>query len=210
MSISPNKFVACIYELYVGSENEREMMEATTKERPLEYIHGMGMMLPAFEQQLNGLKTGDKFDFVLSSEEAYGERIEEAVQELPKDIFVDENGQFDSAMVFEGNTIPMQTSDGQTLQGSVLEVREDVVVMDFNHPLAGETLHFIGEVIEVHEATTQEIERFFGNSGGCSCGCGCGSDCDCGCNSGGSCGCTPKEEKPQSGGCCSGGCSCGC
>lgn len=194
MSISPNKFVACTYELYVGSENEREMMEAATKERPLEYIHGMGMMLPAFEHELNGLKAGEKFDFVLSCEDAYGERVEEAVQELPKDIFVDEQGKFDAAMVFEGNTIPMQTSDGHTLQGSVLEVRDDVVVMDFNHPLAGETLHFIGEVIEEHEATAQEIERFFGGHGGCGGGCGCGSN----------------EDEEQSGGCCGGSCGCGC
>lgn len=181
MSISSNKFVRLGYELYVGSEDERELMEQTTEDRPLEYIHGMGMMLPAFEQKLFGLSKGDKFDFVLSSEEAYGEREEEAVQELPKSIFVNENGEFDSSIVFEGNTLPMYTPDGHTVQGSVLEVREDVVVMDFNHPLAGETLHFIGEILEEHEATSEEIEKFFGNQGGCSSGgcggCGCGGDC---------------------------------
>lgn len=193
MSISPNKFVACTYELYVGSENERELMEEATKERPLEYIHGMGMMLPEFEKNLLGLNVGDKFDFVLSCEQAYGERIEDAVQELPKDIFVDEAGKFDEAVVFEGNTIPMQTTDGHTLQGSVLEVREDVVVMDFNHPLAGETLHFIGEIIDEHEATSQEIENFFGSHGG-----GCGGGCSCG----------SSDSGESSGGCCGGNCGC--
>ncbi|MDY3090348.1 MAG: FKBP-type peptidyl-prolyl cis-trans isomerase [Porphyromonas sp.] len=184
MSISPNKFVRVSYELYVGDENERELMEEATAERPLEFIYGMGMMLPDFEQQLFGLSAGDSFDFVLSSEQAYGERSEEAVQELPKDIFVNERGEFDSSVVFEGNTIPMSTHDGQTFQGSVLAVREDVVVMDFNHPLAGETLHFIGKVLEEHEATPQEIEQFFGgggcgcSSGGCSSG-GCGGGCGC-------------------------------
>lgn len=182
MSISPNKFVRVSYELYAGDANEREMMEEATAERPLEFIYGMGMMLPEFEKQLFGLSKGDKFDFVLSVEQAYGERNEEAVQELPKDIFVNEQGEFDSSIVFEGNTLPMYTPDGHTVQGSVLEVREDVVVMDFNHPLAGEELHFIGEVLEEHEATAEEIEQFFGgsscSSGGCS-GCSCGSDGCC-------------------------------
>lgn len=179
MSISPNKFVRVSYDLYVGGENERELMEQATAERPLEFIYGMGMMLPDFEKELFGLATGDTFDFVLSSEQAYGERQEEAVQELPKDIFVNENGEFDASVVFEGATLPMYTPDGQTVQGSVLEIREDVVIMDFNHPLAGETLHFIGKVLDEHEATAQEIEQFFGGSscgdGGCSgCSGGCG------------------------------------
>lgn len=189
MSISSNKFVRLSYDLYVGSENERELMEQATEERPLEFIHGLGMMLPDFEQKLFGLNAGDEFDFVLTSEQAYGERSEEAVQELPKDIFVNENGEFDSSVVFEGNTLPMYTPDGQTVQGSVLEVRDNVVVMDFNHPLAGETLHFIGKILEEHEATNEEIEKFFGGGG-------------CGCSSGGGCGCG------SSGGGCGSGCSC--
>lgn len=182
MSIAPNKFVRVSYELYAGNEDERELMEEATAERPLEFIYGMGMMLPEFEKQLFGKSVGDAFDFVLTSEQAYGERNEEAVQELPKDIFVNEQGEFDASIVFEGNTLPMYTPDGHTVQGSVLEVREDVVVMDFNHPLAGESLHFIGKVLEEHEATPEEIEQFFGGSG-CSSG-GCSS---CGCGDGGCC-----------------------
>lgn len=178
MSISANKFVRVSYELYAGNAQERELMEEATAERPLEFIQGMGMMLPEFEKQLFGKSAGDSFDFVLSVEQAYGERNPDAVQELPKDIFVNEQGEFDASIVFEGNTLPMYTPEGQTVQGSVLEVRENVVVMDFNHPLAGEELHFIGTVLEEHEATSEEIEKFFG-SGGCSSG-GCGS-CGCGC-----------------------------
>ena len=63
------------------------------------------------------------------------------------------------------------------MNGSVLEVKDDIVVMDFNHPLAGETLHFSGEVIDVHEPTAEEIAAFSAPAGGCSCGCDdCGSD----------------------------------
>lgn len=180
MAISSNKYVRLSYELYVGDENERELMEEATAERPLEFIYGMGMMLPEFEKQLFGLNAGDKFDFVLTSEQAYGERSEEGVQELPREIFVTEAGVFDEDMVFVGATLPMYTPDGHTVQGSVLEINDKVVVMDFNHPLAGETLHFIGQVLEEHEATNAELEQFFGGSS-CGDGDGCCSGCSGGC-----------------------------
>lgn len=193
MTIAPNKFVALDYELYVGDENERILMEQTTPDRPLEYIQGMGMMLPAFEKQLFGLKAGDKFDFVLKCEEAYGEPSDEAVQELPREIFVDSEGKLD-ALVVEGATLPLHTPDGQIIRGSVLEIKEEVVVFDFNHPLAGEDLHFIGAIKEVHDATPEEIEQFFGGHDG-GCGCGCDHDHD--------------HEGHEEGGCCGGG-GCGC
>lgn len=138
MTIAPNKFVALDYELYVGDENERILMEQTTPDRPLEYIQGMGMMLPAFEKQLFGLKAGDKFDFVLKCEDAYGEPSDEAVQELPREIFVDSEGKLD-ALVVEGATLPLHTPDGQIIRGSVLEIKDEVVVFDFNHPWQAKT-----------------------------------------------------------------------
>ncbi len=190
MTIAPNKFVACQYELYVGNENERTLMEETTPDRPLEYIQGMGMMLPAFEKQLLGLKVGDKFDFVLKCEDAYGQPEAEAVQALPREIFLDASGQLDE-LVVEGATLPMHTPDGQVVRGSVVEIKDDVIVLDFNHPLAGEDLHFIGSISEVHEATAEEIEQFFGGHDGC--GCGCGHD-------------HGESEEKQHG--CGGGCSC--
>ena len=189
MSISANRFVTCSYDLYVGLAEEKELMEQATAERPLCYIHGMGMMLPEFEKHLFGLAVGDKFDFELKSEDAYGERQEDAVLELPKDIFKDEEGRFDSSIVYEGNTVPMRDAEGNTLQGSVLEVRDDVVVMDFNHRLAGENLNFIGEIIEEREATAEEIEQFFGGHSGCGCGCSCESESSDGCRCGSDCGC---------------------
>ncbi|MDO4692372.1 MAG: FKBP-type peptidyl-prolyl cis-trans isomerase [Porphyromonadaceae bacterium] len=194
MSISANKFVACTYELYVGDDNERELMEEATLERPLEYIHGMGMMLPEFEKNLFGLNAGDSFDFVLTSEQAYGDHSEENIMDLPKEIFTNEDGEFDSVRVVEGNTLPLYTPEGQTVMGTVVEIKDEVVVMDFNHPLAGETLHFVGKIVEEHEATSEEIEKFFGGQtgGGCGGGCGCGS----------------SEGSSNGGGCCGGSCGC--
>jgi FKBP-type peptidyl-prolyl cis-trans isomerase SlyD len=153
-------------------------MERATAEVPLRFIFGTGMMLPAFEDALKGLEVGGTFDFTISPEDGYGDFNEEHVMELPKNIFEVE-GKFDSDMVKEGNTVPMMDTDGNRLNGSVMEVKEDVVVMDFNHPLAGETLHFTGEVIDVHDPTTEEIAAM--SSGGCNCGCE-EDDCGSGCN----------------------------
>ena len=181
MRISANKYVAVIYDLNVGEGEERELMEKATREVPLKFIYGTGMMIPAFEDALAGLESGDQFDFSLIPENAYGEYNEDHVLELPKNIF-EIDGKFDSEMVKEGNTIPMMDADGHRMNGSVLEVKKDVVVMDFNHPLAGETLHFKGEVVDVHEPTAEEIAAMTSSScgGGCEgCGGGCG-DHECG------------------------------
>ncbi len=185
MKISANKFVVCTYNLYVPGEGSEELMEEATVEQPLQYIHGMNMMLPAFEEKLFGLEVGAKFDFELSTEEAYGEPQDDAVIELDRNVFLDEEGNFDDAVICEGNILPMRDQEGNTLQGIVREVREDAVVMDFNHPLAGEKLHFVGEVIEVREPSPEDMKQVFGEGSGCS---GCGSDEDGGCGGcGGGC-----------------------
>lgn len=185
MRISNNKYVEVSYDLNVGEGGEKELMERATEANPLKFIYGLGMMLPAFEEALNGLQVNDSFDFTLAPADAYGEFNEEHVLELPKNIFEVE-GKFDSEMIKEGETVPMMDSEGNRLMGSVLEVKDDVVVMDFNHPLAGETLNFSGKVLDVHEATAEEIAAFTAPSG---CGCGdCSSDCGDGHDHGG-CGC---------------------
>ncbi|MDR3309637.1 MAG: FKBP-type peptidyl-prolyl cis-trans isomerase [Tannerella sp.] len=188
MIISKNKFVAVEYDLYVGEEGEdRILMESATRERPLQFIYGSGSMIEAFEEHIAKLRQGDKFEFSLNPEKAYGEYVDDHVVELPKTIF-EVDGKFDAEYVKEGATLPMRNSDGGMFNGSVLEVKEDVVVMDFNHPLAGETLHFKGEVLDVHNPTEEEIDAINKSlSGGCGCGCGCddgcdSDDCECGCD----------------------------
>lgn len=187
MKIAENKYVEVIYDLNVGEGEERELMEKATIENPLKFIFGTGMMLPAFESALFGLEKGVKFDFTISPADAYGDYNEEHVLDLPKNIF-EVDGAFDTEMVKEGNTLPMMSADGTRVMGSVLEVKDDVVVMDFNHPLAGETLHFVGEVIEVHDASAEEIAALTAPASGCGCGCdSCGEGC--GDNTHNSCGC---------------------
>ncbi len=184
MKISPNKFVSLSYDLNVGEEGERELMERATPEQPLEFIYGTNSMLEAFENNLDGLSESDTFEFVLTPDQAYGEYDDEHVVDLPRNIF-EVDGKFDERVVFEGNTIPMMDTNGNRLNGSVISVGDAVVKMDFNHPLAGETLHFNGKVLTVRDASAEEIAALFAPQG---CGCGCdGHDSescncsDCGC-----------------------------
>ncbi|MDR0541337.1 MAG: FKBP-type peptidyl-prolyl cis-trans isomerase [Dysgonamonadaceae bacterium] len=183
MKISDEKMVSLTYDLTVDEDGQKELMEKATRERPLTFMFGMGMMLEAFEKNIAGLEVNDKFSFTLSPEEAYGEYIEQHVVELPKKIF-EIDGKFDSEKVAEGQTLPMMDASGHRMMGSVLEVKTEVVVMDFNHPLAGESLHFEGEVIDVHEPTPEEIAALT-QSGGCDCeSCEGPQDeegCHCGC-----------------------------
>ena len=204
MKISTNKFVSLSYDLNVGEGEERELMERATAEAPLEFIYGTNSMLEAFEKNLDGKTDGDTFDFVLTPEEAYGEYDDDALVDLPRHIF-EQDGKLNEEVIFEGNMVPMMDSNGNRLNGSVVEVKEDVIKMDFNHPLAGETLNFTGKVLNVRESTAEEIAALFAPQGG---GCGCGSGCGCGDGEDDSCGCGSHDEKEMAGGCGS-GCGCG-
>ena len=205
MKISPNKFVSLSYDLNVGEGDEKELMEKATPEQPLEFIFGTNSMLEAFEKNVDGLVQGDSFDFVLTPDQAYGEYDDDHLVDLPKNIF-EVDGKMDESVVFEGNTIPMMDSNGNRLNGSVVSVSDDVVKMVFNHPLAGETLHFTGNVLSVREASAEEIAALFApQGGGCGSGCGCGSSDDSeGCGSG--CGCGSSDESEGSS--CGSGCGC--
>ncbi|HOF55678.1 MAG TPA: FKBP-type peptidyl-prolyl cis-trans isomerase [Prolixibacteraceae bacterium] len=185
MEIGKNKMVTVTYDL-MTDDDRGEMIEQATAERPLHFLFGAGMMLPKFEEGLAGLTTGQTFEITLNHKDAYGEVNADAVVELPRHIFL-VDGKFDPEFIREGNTIPMMSGRGERLNGLVLEVTEESVRMDFNHPLAGEDLFFRGAVIDVREATEEEIVKALTAEcgGGCSSGCcgdsgdGCGSGCGC-------------------------------
>ena len=94
----------------------------------------------------------------MKPEDGYGESDPQAIVDLPKDVFK-VNGEIQDDLLVEGNVIPLQDQNGSPLQAVVLEVGEDTVKMDFNHMLAGKTLHFKGEVVEVRQATQEEINH---------------------------------------------------
>ena len=135
-----------------------EIIEETKAGDPLVFLYGNGQMLPKFEDHLSTLKTGDAFEFTLASADAYGEMDQDAIIDLEKSIFMID-GKTDDELLAIGNVIPMRDDQGHTLQGTVVSVNDDSVRMDFNHPMAGNTLHFTGKVIDVREASAEELSH---------------------------------------------------
>ena len=157
MTIEINKVVSVTYRLEANTEGaERQHIETAGKEQPLTFLFGSGGLIPAFEENLFGKSLGDSFAFSIDPENGYGALDPDALVELPVDIFkVD--GVIDMELIRVGNMVPMSDSQGNRLDGRVMAVTTEHVKMDFNHPLAGTDLHFSGEVLEVREATEDEI-----------------------------------------------------
>ena len=183
MKISTNKFVSVDYELSIKNDEtgQMELVEKTSADRPLNFIYGLGMMLPKFEEHLAGLQAGDKFEFSLDKADAYGDYIDENVIDLERSVF-ETDGHFDSKLIFEGNTIPLSDGEGNTFRAVVVKVTDKTVTVDLNHPFADETLYFKGSVLGVSEPSNEELAAMLGGEscsdsdcGGCSgCGGGCG------------------------------------
>ena len=190
MIVENEKVVTATYEMFVDGENgQEELMERATKDHPLVYCHGIGMMLPKFEEALAGKQKGDKFNFRIDHTDAYGEYDEEGVLDLDKKMFFNGDGEFDSERVYVGAIVPMNTVDGQVVNAQILEISKDKVTIDLNHPLAGENLHFVGEILDLRDVTPAELDalRHPHKCGGChgSCHSSCGDSCD---SCGGGCG----------------------
>lgn len=157
MIIELNKVVSVSYELTVNENGTETLVEKTEENRPFVFLFGGGGLLESFENNLQGLKVGDKFDFYIPAEEAYGKSQPEYVVRIPIESFLDEEGNLDTEMVKVGNMLPMVDQDGNRLQGMVIEVNDNYVGMDFNHPLADKDLRFVGTVLKIREATPDEI-----------------------------------------------------
>lgn len=153
MKIDNNQVVTVTYDLYVTEEGEKKHVESATVQQPLVYLHGVGMMLPKFEDNLNGLTVDDDYAFSLTAEDGYGIYDEEAIANLPKDMFAE------TTLPEIGSILPLQDNDGSHFQGRVLSITEDSVLVDLNHPMAGHELHFNGKIIEIRPATTEELEH---------------------------------------------------
>lgn len=207
MENKTNKLIAAQYQLFTISDNgERKLVEETTKEQPFVFITGFDAALDALEERLENLKLGEKFDFELEKEKAFGEYEPSRVIELNKEMFI-VDGQFDSKNIFKGAQIPLKNEDGNFFIGTVLEIGDAAVKVDLNHPLAGKKLNFKGYIIENREATKDEIKTMLShmNGGGCGGDCG-GCEGGCGHHEGG-CGHHDHEDgccghHEHKGGCC--------
>lgn len=175
--IKKDKVVSLTYQLRLNSKSG-DVVESLNEDSPLTFLFGRGSLLPRFEENIEGLEVGENFDFDLPCEDAYGTLNEDAIVEVPKMAF-EVNGKIDESLLQLGNTIPMQDSDGNKLNGIVKGINGDSVTMDFNHPLAGSHLYFTGKVTSIREATEDELHHGHAHyEGGCN-GCEhCGGEGD--------------------------------
>lgn len=157
MKIEKNTVVAVDYHLSSSKNGQPEnLIEQTSEEHPFVFLFGSGSLLPDFETNMAGKSAGDPFDFRISAENGYGLLQEDYIVNISKDAFIVDD-KFDDARVKVGNELEMNDADGNILVGMVTEITDAHVTMDFNHPLAGHDLHFVGRILEVREASQEEI-----------------------------------------------------
>lgn len=170
MKADVNRRVAVSYLLTVeGKEEDR-----ADSDKPLEFVLGLGQLLPGFEEAVQGKEPGETFEIELQPVDGYGEYFDSNKVELPISVF-EVDGKVMTEVLEIGRMLPMQTTSGRTMMGKVLRVTPEIVEMDFNHPLAGKVLHFTGKVERVEEVSPEELEEMAHqhNCGGC-----CGDGCD--------------------------------
>ena len=146
MAIVENQIVSIEYEV----KDNGTVVDSNVGAEPLVFMFGKGQIIPGLENGLSGYNVGDKGDILVAPEDAYGEYNDEAVQEVPKD-------QFSGIDLSVGMTLYGQSEDGGTVQVIVKEIKDESVVIDYNHPLAGKSLMFTVTLNSVREATPDEI-----------------------------------------------------
>ncbi|WP_138476212.1 FKBP-type peptidyl-prolyl cis-trans isomerase [Dyadobacter bucti] len=159
MKVEKNNVISLTYSLRIpDSEGEMDVVEVVTEEDPMYFIQGISGLPEGFENQIEGLVAGDTFAFTVSAEEGYGEFDEDAIVDLPKSVFQMEDVNQEELLQI-GNIIPMTNEDGERMHGQVMEIKDDVVIMNFNHPLAGKEMQFEGQIISIRAATPEEISH---------------------------------------------------
>lgn len=155
MEIKNNTVVSITYDLKIGNA-EGALVEKVEASAPFVFLFGAGGLLPEFEENLHGLTEGKAFEFSIESDNAYGPVQDEAIIELPINIF-EVDGVIPEDLLVVGRYLTMQDHQGNPLRGRIEKIGLEQVTMDFNHPLAGADLHFKGGVLNVREASEEEI-----------------------------------------------------
>ncbi len=149
MQIEPNTVVTLHYTL---KDNDGKIIDQSDDDSFL-YLHGAMNIIPGLENALTGKSAGDELSIKVSPEEGYGVKEENRIQEVPKDMFDN------SEEIKVGVQFHAQSPDGSAVVVTVTEVKDDVVVVDGNHALAGMELNFDVKVVNVREASAEEIEH---------------------------------------------------
>lgn len=148
--VEKNKVVEIHYTLRLS---DGTIEDTTEGEAPLPYLHGAGNIIPGLESALEGRNMGDRFEVTLQPADAYGEYDEELTEEIPLDAFPD------GTEITEGEEIWVEAEDGTAAQGVVERIDESTAFVNYNHPLAGAALTFEVEVVDVRDATPEELEH---------------------------------------------------
>ena len=156
MSEVTNKAIAVEYNLYRDTATG-ELIESTEGKDPLAFLSGLGQMIPEFEANVADLNVGDTFSFGIKSENAYGSRKEEAVIELAQDMFMNEGKLIPEVVV--DNILPLQDQNENVIPGKILSINEETITVDVNHLLADQDLYFTGKILEMRDATSEEVEH---------------------------------------------------
>lgn len=132
--------------------DDGEIIDSSNENEPLEYLHGYGQIIPGLEKALVGLTVGDSKTVVVPAAEAYGEVNMEAFEIVPRSMFPDD------MELEEGLTLSLRDAEtNEPFDAAIVEVRENEVMLDFNHPLAGEALHFEVKIPALRAATEEEL-----------------------------------------------------
>lgn len=194
MEITPGKYFEIVYKLLrVNADGTETLVHEVEADDPDSGVCGLTPgFVEALEEELIGKKPGDRFDFVAPADKAFGPYTEEEIYNIPREqMTVD--GKFDESMFTPGALIPLMGPGGIRIDGTVVRLTPEAVVLDLNHPLAKDPVHFVGSVLTVRDATADEIAE-------CTAAAGCGGGCGGGCCGGG-------EESSSCGGGCCGGCN---
>lgn len=133
---------------------EEEVVESTDDDGPIEFLQGYGEIIPGLEAALYGMEVGQEKDVTVDPEDGYGEYDSEAFEEVPLDIFPEE---MDLSL---GMPVELYDEDAdETVEGFIAEIRTDTVVVDLNHPLAGEVLNFHVKVVGLRAPSAEELEH---------------------------------------------------
>jgi len=137
--------------MYTGTFSESgEVFDTNVNQQPLVFLVGHGNMIEGFEQEMLGAAMGETREFTLTPERAYGSRDDANVQSIPR-------SQFPEGMELEVGMVLGAQSDQGPMQFTVVDVNDEIVIVDLNHQMAGHTLHFSVEVVEIREATSDEL-----------------------------------------------------
>jgi FKBP-type peptidyl-prolyl cis-trans isomerase SlyD len=151
MKYSSNKgpLIGVAYQLFLIDENgDSELFEETENGKPYFFKTNEGSVLPAFEAQFLNPKIGDTFDFMINEKEAYGAYDPQLINDLPLSAFTDDDDELDEDIEID-EYIVMLDDEEQEIEGRVVAIHTDSITLDFNHPLAGKTLHYKGKILTV-------------------------------------------------------------